>query len=82
MRAFTLAFALVTMLCVSPVFGQQPTEKPEIPAGDGAVYAEVVKTLVRDTAVIRRFGSSNDVKRLDPRICLHGFVFNAQRLQS
>jgi hypothetical protein len=42
MKAFTLAFTLVTVLLASPVFGQQPTDKPEIPPWDGAIFANGV----------------------------------------
>ncbi|CAN0504905.1 unnamed protein product, partial [Phaeothamnion confervicola] len=42
MKAFTLAFTLVTALLASPVFGQRPTDKPEIPPWDGATFANAV----------------------------------------
>jgi hypothetical protein len=45
MKAFTLAFALATVLLASPVFGQQPTDKPEIPPWDGAIFANGVTHL-------------------------------------
>jgi len=39
MKAITLAFALMPMLLASPGFGQQPTDKPEMPPWDGAIFA-------------------------------------------
>ncbi len=34
MKVLSTAFVLSTMLLASPVIGQQPTGRPEIPAGD------------------------------------------------
>lgn len=52
MKAFTFAFTLVTVMLALPAFGQQPTDKPEIPPWDGAIFANDV-TRVSTHAGIR-----------------------------
>jgi len=52
MKMFALAFALVTVLFASPVLGQQPTGKPEIPPRDGRAFAQAVPEILK--AGVRR----------------------------
>ncbi|MDP2852502.1 MAG: hypothetical protein Q8O23_03745 [Gallionella sp.] len=46
MKVLSIAVSLASFLFVSPVFGQQPTDKPEIPAPHGAVFAEMAGTVI------------------------------------
>jgi len=39
MKAFALSFGLIVMLPATPILGQQPTDKPQIPPWDDAIFA-------------------------------------------
>lgn len=66
MKISSIAVALALLSSISPVFGQQPTDKPEIPAPHGAVFAEVA---YRPIAEIGRTA--------EPALCFRGCFFDA-----
>lgn len=45
MKAFILPLTLAAMMLASPVCGQQPTPKPEMPPWNGAVFANTVTSV-------------------------------------
>jgi hypothetical protein len=60
MKAFSIPVSLAFFLFVSPVFGQQPTDKPEIPAPYGAVFAEMAGTVIVGRDLIADIGRKGD----------------------
>lgn len=69
MKAFAIALSLTLLLLVSPVFGQQPTDKPEMPPPDRAVYVEVPGTIMIGR-LLTMDGASSDAMRLCIPICI------------
>jgi hypothetical protein len=72
MKIFSIAVALALFSFISPVFGQQPTDKPEIPAPYGAVFAEVAGTVTVGYRPIVEIG-----RTADTALCVPSCLFDA-----